>query len=306
MSIKYAILGLLSWKPSTGYELKKIFEESSSMYWSGNNNQIYKALVQLLDEGFVTSETEHQEGMPSKKIYTITGEGLSELKDWVISSPEAPEFKKTFLVQLAWSDLLSDKELFELLKKYETEIKMQLIFHQEKIKRGSVSPSRTQLERFLWSRIEENILSSYKNELEWIQSLQNQLFEYELSKEKKRMNYKVIEAGHIKYIELFSCESPISTEQDAVDLVAICGENDTNLLMLHSEAISNDFFRLKTGVAGKVLQKFVNYYIKAVAVIPDERVNTGKFKEMASEANKGNHFRVFADKEQAEKWLLAN
>ncbi|HEX9063117.1 MAG TPA: DUF4180 domain-containing protein [Clostridia bacterium] len=304
MSIKYAILGLLSWKPSTGYELKKIFEESSSMYWSGNNNQIYKALVQLLDEGFVTSETEHQEGLPSKKIYTITGEGLSELKDWVISSPEAPEFKKPFLVQLAWSDLLSDKELFELLKKYETEIKMQLILHQEKIKRGSVSPSRTQRERFLWSSIEENILSSYQNELEWIQSLQNRLFEYELNKEKKRMNYEVIEAGHIKYIELFSCESPISTEQDAVDLVSLCGEHDTNLLMLNSEAISNDFFRLKTGIAGKVLQKFVNYYIKAAAVISDERVNTGKFREMASEANKGNHFRVFADKEQAEKWFL--
>lgn len=306
MSIKYAILGLLSWKPSTGYELKKIFEESSSMYWSGNNNQIYKALVQLLDEGFVTSETEHQEGLPSKKIYTITGEGLSELKDWVISSPEAPEFKKPFLVQLAWSDLLSDKELFELLKKYETEIKMQLILHQEKIKRGSISPLRTQRESFLWSRIEENILSSYQNELEWIQSLQNQLFEYELIKEKKRMNYKVIEAGSEKYIELFSCELPISTEQDAVDLVAICGENDTNLLMLHSEAISNDFFRLKTGIAGKVLQKFVNYHIKAVAVVPDERVNTGKFREMALEANKGNHFRMFADKEQAEKWLLEN
>ena len=47
MSIKLAILGMLSWKSSTGYELKKIFEDSSFMYWSGNNNQIYKALLNV-------------------------------------------------------------------------------------------------------------------------------------------------------------------------------------------------------------------------------------------------------------------
>ena len=42
MTIKYAILGLLSWKPFSGYDLKKIFVDSASLYWSGNNNQIYR------------------------------------------------------------------------------------------------------------------------------------------------------------------------------------------------------------------------------------------------------------------------
>lgn len=306
MSIKYAILGILSWKPSSGYELKKIFEDSSSMYWSGNNNQIYKALVQLQDEGLVTNETEHQDGMPTKKTYTITGEGMSELKEWILSSIEAPDFKKPFLVQLAWSDLLENKELFEILTKYENEIKMQLILHQEKIKRGKNSPDRTRRETFLWNMIDENILSSYRNELEWIHDLRKNLFEYELNEEKKKMDYKIVESNAMKYIEIFSCATPISTEQDALDLVALCGENNTNLLMLHSEAISDDFFRLKTGVAGKVLQKFINYYVKAVAVIPTQRVNAGKFKDMVLEANRGNQFRVFEEKEKAVNWLLSN
>ena len=91
MSIKFAILGLLSWKPSTGYDLKKVFEESSAMYWSGNNNQIYKSLVQLLDEGLVTNEIRHQDSSPSKKVYTITDEGLAELREWTLSLPEAPD-----------------------------------------------------------------------------------------------------------------------------------------------------------------------------------------------------------------------
>lgn len=306
MSIKYAILGLLSWKSSTGYELKKIFEESSSMYWSGNNNQIYKALVQLQDEGFVTNKTEHQEGLPSKKIYTITNDGMAELKEWVLSSPESPEFKKSFLIQLAWSEVLDDNELNELLSRYEKEIKMQILLNQEKIKRGNTSPGRTKREKFIWDMIDENILSSYKNELEWIKNLRNQLFAYQLKEEKENMDYKIVTTGDIKYIEVLSCVSPLSTEQDALDLVALCGEHDTNLLMLHYDAISEDFYKLKTGVAGRILQKFVNYYIKAAAVIPLDKINKGSFKAMVSETNRGNQFRIFSDKEDAAKWLMKN
>jgi hypothetical protein len=33
MSIKYAILGFLSWQPYTGYELKKLFAESDTLSW---------------------------------------------------------------------------------------------------------------------------------------------------------------------------------------------------------------------------------------------------------------------------------
>ena len=44
MTLEYAILGLLSWKPFSGYDLKKIFSDSPIYYWSGNNNQIYRTL----------------------------------------------------------------------------------------------------------------------------------------------------------------------------------------------------------------------------------------------------------------------
>lgn len=175
MSIKHAILGLLSWKSSTGYELKKIFEDSSIMYWSGNNNQIYKALLQLKDEGFVTNEIQYQESSPSKKIYTITKVGVSELKNWVVSSPDAPEFKKLFLVQLAWADMLDNEELCELLTKYENEVKMQLMLEQEKKKRRINSPDRTSREIFLWDMISENLLSSFRNELNWVQMVRKDL-----------------------------------------------------------------------------------------------------------------------------------
>lgn len=179
MSIKYAILGILSCKPLTGYDLKKIIQESAFMYWSGNNNQIYKSLVELLDEGFVTGEVHHQESSPSKKIYTITEEGTAELKDWVLSTPQAPEFKKTFLIQLAWADQLNAEELNTLLSRYEDEITMQILLQQQKKSREPFSPDRTSREAYLWGAIHENVLSSYKNELSWVQKLRKELCTFE-------------------------------------------------------------------------------------------------------------------------------
>jgi len=65
MSIKYVILGYLGWKPMTGYDLKKIIADSETLPWSGNNNQIYKALVQLHKDEWVRKVTENQTGAPT-------------------------------------------------------------------------------------------------------------------------------------------------------------------------------------------------------------------------------------------------
>lgn len=304
MSIKYAILGLLSWKPATGYELKKIFEDSSAMYWSGNNNQIYKSLVQLLNDGLVTNEVKHQENSPSKKIYSITEEGLARLKDWVLEEPDVPELKNTFLIQLAWADQLSDEELHEMLDRYESRINMQLIYQQEKMKRGVQAPNRNERETFLWDKIAENQLSFYHNELKWVQGIRKELDDRTQMEERTTMNYKVMENGTKKYIELISSQTPLNTEQDAVDLVALCREHDLDFLMLHGKALSEDFFNLRTGVAGRMMQKFITYSVKTAVVIPDTSVNKGRFKEMVTESNRSNQFGVFASREDAESWLI--
>lgn len=304
MSIKFAILGMLSWKASTGYELKKIFEESSFLYWSGNNNQVYKALIQMQEEGLVTSKVIHQDNSPSKKIYEITEDGLKDLKEWVVSSPEAPEIKKTFLVQLAWSDMLNNQELNELLTKYESELKVQLVIQQEKNRRALPSPNRSTRESLIWEMISENIISTYTNELNWIRETRQKLFENQVIEEEGKMNYQIREIENKKYIELISTADPLSTENSALELIALCWEHDAHLLMVHYSALSEDFFKLKSKVAGNIIQKFINYNIKTVAVIPVEIMEKGRFKEMALETNKGNHFRMYENKVEAERWLL--
>ena len=121
--------------------------------------------------------------------------------------------------------MLNDEELNELLIKYENEIKMQLVMQQENIRRGTLSPKRSARENILWNMIEENILSSYRNELSWVRETRQKLVEDQIRKVKDKMNYQIIEIDNKKYIELISSSQPLSTENDALDLVALCGEH---------------------------------------------------------------------------------
>lgn len=120
------------------------------------------------------------------------------------------------------------------------------------------------------------------------------------------MNYQVITHNQNKYISCSTENNSITTVQDILDLVAACGENETFLVMLFAENFTPDFYNLRTGLAGDILQKFVNYHIKTAAILPPEKVGQGKFYEMVLEANRGTSFHVFNDRENAEKWLLEN
>lgn len=180
MSIQQAILGLLSWRPLSGYDLKKVFADSEVFYWSGNNNQIYKALVQLHDEELVTQETQYQDSLPAKKIYQITEKGREVLKAWVLSAPELPEFHDAFLIQLTWAELLDVSEIEKMLITYEEEVRVQLLMLKEKANRnGNIMPARTPREEYLWKMISNNITSKYENELDWVHKVQEGLQQIE-------------------------------------------------------------------------------------------------------------------------------
>ena len=174
MSIKYAILGFLSWRSLTGYELKQLFAQSATLAWSGNSNQIYTPLVELHKEGLVSLTIQPQETRPSRKVYTLTPKGLEALKSWVVSTPEPPVQKNTFLLQLAWADQLDAEEMDALFAAYEEQLQTQLLLFRGRMLRQD-SPQRTPRETTLWNMIAENWLSFYENELGWAQRVHKEL-----------------------------------------------------------------------------------------------------------------------------------
>ncbi len=175
MSLKYAILGFLSWQPLAGYDLKKLIGDSPTHYWSGNNNQIYRTLVDLHNEDLVTRQIEHQDDSPSRKIYTITEAGRIQLKQWAQSRPELPEWKVPFLVQLAWTQDLTPQEMDALLASYAERLRVEVLMLRQLAGRGAPTPDRSPRESFVWDQIQTRWIDLYENELSWVNSLREQL-----------------------------------------------------------------------------------------------------------------------------------
>ena len=80
---KYAVMGVLSLSPHSGYDIKKFMEQSTSNFWNESYGQIYPILKQLVEEGLAASHAEKQEGKPEKYIYTLTEQGKEEMRDWL-------------------------------------------------------------------------------------------------------------------------------------------------------------------------------------------------------------------------------
>ena len=85
---RYAILGVLSQGPMSGYDIKKFIELSISNFWSESYGQIYPILKQLTEEGLTSSHTEKQEGKPERYVYTLTDKGWDALREWLTEPAE--------------------------------------------------------------------------------------------------------------------------------------------------------------------------------------------------------------------------
>ena len=127
---KYAVMGVLSIYPGSGYDIKKFMYGSTSNFWSESYGQIYPILKQLVEEGLATSHAEKQEGKPEKYIYTLTEQGKTGLRDWLSESVESAVERNELLLKLffgAHIPLEKNKQHIQafqdlqshLLKKYE-------------------------------------------------------------------------------------------------------------------------------------------------------------------------------------------
>ncbi|MBW1707686.1 MAG: PadR family transcriptional regulator [Deltaproteobacteria bacterium] len=81
---KYAVMGILSIGPVSGYDIKKKFEKSLSYFWSESYGQIYPILKRLATEGLAIRSIQKQTGKPDRHIYALTDKGRKALREWMI------------------------------------------------------------------------------------------------------------------------------------------------------------------------------------------------------------------------------
>lgn len=115
MSLPHLVLGLLDQQPRSGYDLKKVFDETAGHYWNADRSQIYRTLARLEQEGFVEATEVPQEGKPDRKNYRITAAGGEHLSAWLHSPIEDGNFRKPFAARLFFLGREDDPELVRRL-----------------------------------------------------------------------------------------------------------------------------------------------------------------------------------------------
>src|SRR5204862_5029120 len=86
MSVRHALLALLSEGPKYGLQLRKEFEERTGEVWPLNVGQVYTTLQRLERDGLVVSEGISEDG--PQKGFQITPDGVEELAGWLRSPPD--------------------------------------------------------------------------------------------------------------------------------------------------------------------------------------------------------------------------
>src|SRR2546428_290441 len=103
MSIRHALLALLSEGPKYGLQLRQEFEARTGEVWPLNVGQVYTTLQRLERDGLVESDDEAGDG--AQKGFRITSDGDAELGRWLrtppdLSSPPRDELVMKILVAL--------------------------------------------------------------------------------------------------------------------------------------------------------------------------------------------------------------
>ena len=103
MSVRHALLALLSEGPKYGLQLREEFEARTGEVWPLNVGQVYTTLQRLERDGLVESDGDGQDG--PQKGFRITSAGARELSWWLrtpsdMSSPPRDELVMKVLVAL--------------------------------------------------------------------------------------------------------------------------------------------------------------------------------------------------------------
>ncbi len=114
------------------------------------------------------------------------------------------------------------------------------------------------------------------------------------------MSDLLVERGGWRFYECDAGGPPIAAERDAVDIVGAAFVARPDWIVIPLARLGAGFLDLKTGLAGAVLQKFVNYAFR-VAILGDVSTQTATNKPLSDfvrETNRGTQIWFVTDRRE--------
>ena len=102
---------------------------------------------------------------------------------------------------------------------------------------------------------------------------------------------RIDEVHGVRVLVLDVAGDPVSTPDDAADLVGSAWSHRAELVAVPVERLDRRFFDLKTGVAGEITQKLVNYrlHLAVVGDLAQQVAKSDALRDYVRESNRADH-----------------
>ncbi len=87
--------------------------------------------------------------------------------------------------------------------------------------------------------------------------------------------------------EVLTDSETISSPEEMLDLIAEISFHGSDRMIIHEKSLHPDFFDLKSGLAGEILQKFSNYRVKLAIAGDFSEIRSKSLKDFIRECNRG-------------------
>ena len=134
MSVRNALLALLSEGPKYGLQLRHEFEERTGEVWPLNVGQVYTTLQRLERDGLIESDGE---GEGPQKSFRITADGTAELGVWLRTPPDlsAPP-RDELVIKVLVAMQVSGVDIGEVIQTHRRHV-VELMQEWTKVKRNA-------------------------------------------------------------------------------------------------------------------------------------------------------------------------
>jgi DNA-binding PadR family transcriptional regulator len=111
----YAILGLLSIRPWSAYELTRQMQRSVRFHWPRADTRVYMEAPNLVAHGLATSSEAHT-GARRRTVYAITRRGRVALGRWLAESSAPPQLESEAQLRVLYADSGTKEDLVRTLR----------------------------------------------------------------------------------------------------------------------------------------------------------------------------------------------
>lgn len=140
MSLKFALLGLVSLRPMSGYEIKQTIERSIFYIWNVTGAQIYNTIKTLQKDGLIESEDVPQRGKPDKQIHSITEAGRAALADEGSAPIKSEQLRDKVLLRIFFGNFAAPGAMDREIDAYMDRIRDEIAYLESVERRVTANP----------------------------------------------------------------------------------------------------------------------------------------------------------------------